>query len=445
MFEGVIVDQNPHWEGALYQEGVPRGILGKVKDYLDLPHVIALVGVRRSGKSTLVRQTINYLIRDKGIPPRNIVFLNLENPQFSRYRADVSYLERAYQDYLKLVASQGTVYCFLDEVHFFSEWQVFVKAKYEQQGIKFVVTGSNSHLLSSEFITLLSGRALPIEVYPFSFAEYVLANGLSLPDAVAETRERNRLRGLLDAYLRYGGFPEICSLTDPEIRKEILVMYARNILYQDIAPRFAVKKAVDLENLFFYLASNIASLFSFNKLAGLSGLNDKTIKEYLGYFSDAYLLFTLDSHAFSVKEQIKSPKKIYAIDTGMAGAVGFSFSENRGHLLENQVYLDLKRRGHELYYYKTGSGLEVDFACCKGGTITHLLQVVQDLGDDKTRNREMRSLLKALDETGLKQGEIVTYEEEDELVVDGKTICLIPAFKYLLGQEQGRITHDPGR
>jgi len=444
MFEGVIVDQNPHWEGALYQEGVPRGILGKVKDYLDLPHVIALVGVRRSGKSTLVRQTINYLIRDKGVPPRNIVFLNLENPQFSRYRADVSYLERAYQDYLKLVAPQGTVYCFLDEVHFFSEWQVFVKAKYEQQGIKFVVTGSNSHLLSSEFITLLSGRALPIEVYPFSFAEYVLANGLSLPDAVAETRERNRLRGLLDAYLRYGGFPEICSLTDPEIRKEILVMYARNILYQDIAPRFAVKKAVDLENLFFYLASNIASLFSFNKLAGLSGLNDKTIKEYLGYFSDAYLLFTLDSHAFSVKEQIKSPKKIYTIDTGMAGAVGFSFSENRGHLLENQVYLDLKRRGHELYYYKTGNGLEVDFACCKGGTITHLLQVVQDLGDDKTRNREMRSLLKALDETGLKHGEIVTYEEEDELVVDGKTICLIPAFKYLLGHELGRTAHDPG-
>ena len=436
MFEGVIVDQNPHWEGTLYQEGVPRSILGKVKKYLELPHVIALVGVRRSGKSTLVRQTINHLMRDKGVPPRNILFLNLENPQFSRYRNDVSYLERAYQDYLKLVAPQGTVYCFLDEVHFFSEWQVFVKARYEQQQCKFVVTGSNSHLLSSEFITLLSGRALPVEVYPFSFAEFALANGLSLPDAVAVTRERNRLRGLLDAYLRYGGFPETCSLEAPALRKDILVMYARNIVYQDIAPRFAVKKAVDLENLFFYLVSNIASLYSFNKLAGLVGLNDKTVKEYMGYFSDAYLLFTLDSYAFSVKEQIKSPKKVYAIDTGMAGAVGFSFSENRGHLLENQVYLDLKRRGHELYYYKTSNGLEVDFACCTGGTITHLLQVVQDLGDDKTRNRELRSLVKALDETGLEHGEIVTYEEEDEFTVEGKTIRLIPAFKYLLGQER---------
>jgi predicted AAA+ superfamily ATPase len=436
MFESVIVDQNPHWDGNLYNEGVCRNVLGKVKDYLDFPHIIALVGVRRSGKSTLVRQTINHLIRDKGIPPRNILFLNLENPQFSRYRNDVSYLDRAYDDYLKLVSPVGTIYCFLDEVHFFSEWQVFVKAKYEQQKIKFIVTGSNSHLLSSEFITLLSGRALPVEVYPFSFAEFAVAHELALPDKVAVTRERNRLRKLLDDYLRFGGFPEICGPIMSATKKEILVMYARNILYQDIAPRFFIKKAVDLENLFFYLASNISSLYSFNKLAALVGLNDKTVKEYLGYFSDAYLLFTLDSFAFSVREQIKSPKKVYAIDTGMAGAVGFSFSENLGHLLENQVYLELKRRGHELYYYKTGNGFEVDFACCTGGKITQLVQVVHDLGDDKTRNRELRSLIKALEETKLERGEIVTYEEEDEITVEGKIIRIIPAFKYLLNMQQ---------
>jgi hypothetical protein len=432
MFESVIVDQNAHWDGPLYSEGVPREALAKVKEYLDVPHIIALVGVRRSGKSTLVRQVINHLIRDKGVPPRNILFLNLENPQFSRYRSDVSYLERAYEDYLKLVAPQGTVYCFLDEVHYFTEWQVFVKARYEQQQIKFIVTGSNSHLLSSEFITLLSGRALPVEVYPFSFAEYACANSLELTDAVAVTRERNRLRKLFDDYLCQGGFPETTSIKLSATQKEVLVMYARNILYQDIAPRFAIKKAVELENMFFYLASNISSLYSFNKLAPLVGLNDKTVKEYMGYFSDAYLLFTLDLFAFSVKEQIKSPKKIYAIDTGMAGAVGFSFSENRGHLLENLVYLELKRRGNQLHYYKTANGYEVDFACSSKGKITNLIQVVLDLGDDKTRNRELRALVKALDETGLKSGEIVTYEEEGELNVDGKNVRLIPAFQYLL-------------
>jgi len=435
MFESVIVDQNPHWDGTLYQEGVPRSLLGKVKEYLDLPHIIALVGVRRSGKSTLARQTINLLMRDRGVPPRNILFLSLEQPRFSRYRNDVSYLERAYEDYLKLAAPRETVYCFLDEVHFFTEWQLFVKAKYEQKHIKLIVTGSNSHLLSSEFITLLSGRALPVEVYPFAFAEFADARGVQLPDTVAVTKERNRLRGLLDEYLRHGGFPEICDIESPVIKQEILVMYARNILYQDIAPRFAVKKAVDLENLFFYLASNIASLYSYNKLAGLTGLNDKTVKEYLGYFSDAYLLFTLDSFAFSVKEQIKSPKKVYAIDTGMAGAVGFSFSENLGHLLENQVYLELKRRGHELYYYRTGNGLEVDFAGFSGGKITHLTQVAHQVGDEKTRHREVRSLVRALEETGLDQGVVVTHEEEGELTVDGKHIILTPAYRYLLGDD----------
>ena len=127
--------------------------------------------------------------------------------------------------------------------------------------------------------------------------------------------------------------------------------------------------------------------------------------------------------------------KVYAIDTGMAGTVGFSFRENLGHLLENQVYLELKRRGNELYYYKTGNGLEVDFACCTGGKISKLIQVVHTLGDEGTRNRELRSLIKALEETGLESGEIITYEDEEELSVDGKLIRLVPAFKYLLNTE----------
>lgn len=431
MFESLLVDQNPHWDGTLYQTGVSRDLLNRVKEYLDLPHVIALVGVRRCGKSTLARQTINHLIRDKGIPPRNILFLNLENPQFSRYRNDVSYLERAYNDYLKLVAPTRTVYCFLDEAHFFTEWQVFVKAKYEQKEIKFVVTGSNSHLLTSEFITILSGRAMPIEVYPFSFSEFVAAHGLQLADSVDMIRERNRLRGLLDEYLRHGGFPEITSIATSATEKEVLVMYARNILYQDIAPRFAIKKAVDLENLFFYLASNITMLYSFNKLGALVGLNDKTVKDYLSYFNDAYLLFTLDAFAFSVKEQIRSPKKVYAIDTGMVGAVGFNFSDNLGRLLENLIFLELKRRGYALYYYKTGNGLEVDFACCTGGKVTQLIQVTYTMGEERTRHREMRALVKAMEETGLDKGLIVTYEDEDEVVLDGKLISLVPAFKYL--------------
>lgn len=432
MFEELIVDQNPHWDGTLYEEGVCREVLIKVKDYLVLPHIIALVGVRRAGKSTIARQAINFLIREQKVAPRNILFLNLENPQFSRYRSDVAYLEQVYNDYLKIINPKGRVYCFFDEVHFFEDWQVFIKAGYEKKDIKFIVTGSNSHLLSAELITLLSGRTLPLEIYPFSFSEYVSAKGVVLEDAVSVTRQRNHLRKLFDDYLRQGGFPELSYIERTDIQKEILAMYARNILYQDIAPRFAVKKAVTLESLFFYLASNIASLYSFNKLAGLVGLNDKTVKDYLGYFNDAYLLFSLDSFSFSAREQIKSPKKIYAIDTGMVVASGCSFSKNQGHLLENLVYLELKRHGEELFYYKTANNLEVDFACTRKGKVTRLIQVAYELDNNQTRNREIRALARALTETGLKTGDIITYEQEDKLTTGGREINLIPAHRFFL-------------
>lgn len=435
MFEQTIVDQNQHWDGTLYSEGVRRDILDRVIEYLDLPHIISLVGVRRCGKSTIVRQTINHIMKVKGVNPRNILFLNLETPQFSRYRNDVASLERIYEDYLKLVSPEGRVYCFLDEVHFFPEWQVFVKDRYERKGIKFIVTGSNSHLLSSEFITLLSGRALPIEVYPFSFSEFARAKGLDTSDRITMMRERHRFRNIFDEYFRCGGFPEIAFIAEKAVQQEVLVTYARNILYQDIAPRFGVKKTKELENLFFYLTTNVASLYTFNRLSSFVGLNDKTVKEYLSYFADAYLLFTVDLFGFSVKEQIKSPKKVYAIDAGMAAATAFSFSENTGHYLENMVYLYLKRGGKEVYYYRTTNNLEVDIACRENGKFSDLVQVAKDMKIEKTRTRELKALLKALDETGLATGTIVTYEDEEEIKEGGKTIRVTPAYRYLCGEQ----------
>lgn len=434
MFEETIVDQNPHWSGDMYIEGVPRKILNKVIDYLDLPHVISIVGVRRAGKSTLIKQAINFLIQTKEIPPKNILFLNLETPQFSRYRTDVTYLERVYEDYLKLASPEDTVFCFLDEVQFFTEWQVFVKSHYEEKKIKFIVTGSNSRLLSSEFITLLSGRTLPLEVFPFSFGEFLTAKGLTVTDEVSLLKKRHRVRHLMDEYLHFGGFPEPSFVSEQATKKEILVMYARNILYRDIAPRFTVKKPLELENLFFYLMSNISSLYTYNKLSKLVEISDKTIKDYLSYFTDAYLLFTIDLFNFSVKRQIKSPKKVYAIDTGMARASSFSFSEDAGHYLKNLVFIELKRKGREIYYYKTANDLEVDFACKEGNRLTGLIQVSKEMQTDKVRKREIRALIKAMDETGLSQATIVTYEDEEIIRAEGKTINVIPAYKYF-GEE----------
>jgi len=435
MFENVIIDQNPHWDGTLYKEGVPRDVMSTIHRGLALPHILFVVGVRRSGKSTLLRQIINYLLKEKRIKPRNILFLNLEHPGFSRYKHDVENLERVYEDYLKLASPSEMVYCFLDEVHFFQEWQVFVKSHYERKKVKFIVTGSNSRLLSSEFITLLSGRTIPVEVYPFSFSEFIRAKGEQYSDQVSLLKNRHKIRGLLDDFVRQGGFPEIAFIEDRETQKEVLAMYARNILYQDIAARFGIKKTIDLENLFFYLASNISSSYSFNNLSKLTGLNDKTVKEYLSYFSDAYLLFTVDAFSFSVKNQLKSSKKVYTVDAGLAEAVSFRFSDDRGKFLENMVFLELKRRGKEVFYYKTGNGLEVDFIVKKGRHITDLIQVSGELTEEKTKAREVRVLIKAMDEIGLKKSLIITLEQEGEFKEGGKTISIVPAYKFLLNME----------
>ncbi len=430
MFEDVIVDQNPHWEGEEYEPGIPRNKIALLKEYLPSRQVISIVGVRRCGKSTLLRQTINYLLQDKDVPAKNILFLNFENPYFTPYRQDVRNLERIYADYLKLADPRGKVYVFLDELQYFTDWQVFVKSKYERENIKFIVTGSNSQLLSSDLITLLSGRTLPVVLFPFDFHEYLLARGERVVSGVQAIRNRHRLRKLCDEYLFCGGFPEVVLMENPRLKKDILANYARNILYQDIVPRFELKKPYEVEKLFFYLVSNMTGLFTYNKLAQLVGLSDKTVRDYISFFEDAFLLYTVDRFDFSVKKQLRGPKKIYSVDNGLSASVAFSFSENRGRYLENMVFGTFVRNEQNVFYYKTKNGLEVDFFCPGIGNRGQLLQVCADIQDEKTRKRKIRALCVAAEELGLEGGTIVTMDEEEEIRERGKAIKIMPAWKY---------------
>ncbi len=432
MFEDVIVDQNPHWDNLFFEPGIPRKAMETVRKYIDARQVISIVGVRRCGKSTLLRQTINYLIREKDVLPSNILFLNLENPYFTPYRKDIRNLEKIYDDYLKIVDPHGIIYFFLDELQYFSDWQVFIKSKYETENIKFFITGSNSQLLSSELVTLLSGRTLPLVLYPFDFNEYLPARGEQVASAIQAVRNRHRLRKLYDDYLAEGGFPEVVLTGSKSLKKDILFNYAKNILYQDIVPRFELKKPYEVEKLFYYLVSNISSLFTFNSLAKVVGLSDKTVKDYVGFFNDAFLLYTVERYDFSVKKQLRGPRKIYCIDNGLAASAAFSFSANIGRYLENMVFCSFLRADQRAYYYKTKNGLEVDFFRPEAIGTEKLLQVCADMRDEKTRQRECRALFKAAEELGLCGGIIVTMDEEDKIEKNGKTISIVPAWKYFL-------------
>lgn len=407
MFEDVLVKQNKHWGGHLYPAYRKRCAFDKVRQFLPHPHVISMVGVRRAGKSTLLRQTINYLIQENGVNPKNILFLNVEHPVFVKHRKNIETLEKVWEDYFTLNAPEGLVYCLLDELQYFLDWQVFIKAHYEEKDVKFLITGSNSALLSSELMTLLSGRLLPVEVYPLSFEELADAKEIDLSDPVVRIEKKPALRRLLDEYVAYGGFPEIVFSPVKEGRYDILNAHAKSVLYEDVLPRITTKNTDEFERLFYYLLTNFGNPFSYAGLEKLFHLSDKTIKEFIAQLHAAFLILFVEKFDYSLRSQIKSPKKVYGIDTGQVNAI----LGNRGKLLENLVAIELKRIGFDLYYYECKNGWEVDFLAKKGLDL-HLVQVTESLEEARVKEREFRALFKAMEELKLSRATVITLDEE---------------------------------
>jgi len=434
MFEKIIIEQNPHWNKELYPSGFRREQFSKVLDFLPLPHIVAVSGARRVGKSTLLKQLINHLIAEQKINPHTILFMNLENPFLVQYADNVQFLQMIFEDYIKMMNPQGLIYCFLDEIQFFNDWPVFIKALYEQKKVKFFITGSNSSLLSAELMTLLSGRTLSLEMLPFSFKELVQEKlHLSqLPKPIDDNAyDKNQLQILMEEYLHYGGFPDIILASSKIAAFDILSSYTKAVLYQDVAPRLQLKKPLDLERLFVYLISTIGTPFSYHSLSKIFNLSDKTIKEYVEAFTDSFLIFPIDQFSFSVKQQIRSPKKCYAIDPGHINATAFKFSENRGRLLENVVYLELRRRNLQVYTHKTENDLEVDFVAKQGNELS-LIQVCQTLTNHVTRQRELQALVAALKELNTDNAIIVTENDEEKIVIDNFSIAVMPIYTFLL-------------
>ena len=437
MFEDVLREQNPHWSGQRYDQGVVRQYFSKIVGLLSTGMIISILGVRRSGKSTLLKQMINHLL-DHHIQPQNILFINVEHPFFVQYAKDVVYLQKIYEEYLKIAAPTGKVYVLLDEIQFFDHWQVFVKALYEQKNTQFIITGSNAALLSADCMTLLSGRTLTVEVMPLSFKELVAAHTIDTTDKMQMNTKRHQVFGLFDQYMEYGGFPGVVVPVISAGAYEMLNAYAKTILYQDVAPRLQLRKSVELERLFIYLISNVGKPFSYANLSSLFDLTDKATKEYIGAFGDSYVLFELNEFNFSLKKQMRSPKKVYAIDVGQINAAAFRFSENKGRILENLVFLELKRLGLEVYYYKTKNDLEIDFLV-RYKMRTALVQAAWDIRDLQTAQREQRALVQAAGELGLEQGLILTYDQETQISEDGIGITAMSACKFFCLSDEEKI------
>ncbi len=424
-----LMEWNPWWED-LNQiqklEGKHRPNYDSLVNSIKIKEVTIITGIRRSGKSTLMYQIISKLLKD-GIDPKQVLFINLEDKKFI-----TNSLEDIYQTYRENLNPTKKAYIFLDEIHKKKEWESWIRKKYDQKtNDKFVISGSCSYLLKKDYSTLLTGRNLSFEVFPLSFEEFLSFKKINLPKEnlkkgliLAETRIL--IINLFKEYINEGGFPEIV-LKEKEYKMKLLKQYFDDIIFKDVIDRYN-SNAKKTEDLALYLITNFTSLTSLRNLRNSLGISYDTIKDYLNYFKEAFLFFTLDHFSYSFKEQKISAPKSYCIDNGLRNAVSFKFSKDEGKLAENLVFIELKRREQEIYYW-TGKG-EVDFVIKNRDNSLIGINVSYT---NEVDERELMSLLEFKKEFK-KCKEIILLTQD--LEKQEKEIKYIPLWKWLLVKEQ---------
>src|ERR1035437_1144652 len=387
--------------------------LGK---HISTSQVVIISGIRRCGKSSLL-----YLIKEKmKLKDFEYCYFNFDD---ERIIPDISILEDIYNLHIEVYGKEPTL--FLDEIQNIGNWEKFVNRMYEQ-GIKIFVTGSNAKLLSSEISTSLTGRNKLIELYPFSFSEYLrfIGNNYDLNRITAKSK--SLLLKDFNHYFETGGFPLVVKENDTEL----INAYFQDILYRDIVSRYRLTQVNEIKQIGLYFASNIGKLFSYSILQGISGVKSlSSIKDYLYYYEQSYLYFYLKKFDYSVKKQIMNPKKVFTIDQAFAHRLGFHFSENKGRILENIVFLELLRRGKEVYYHSAKK--ECDFVVKKGLDIVEAIQVSYQV-DINNHEREYQGLQEAMDTYNLKEGLVLTYNIEKYYIPNNAGIKILPVWEWLL-------------
>lgn len=406
--------------------GIQRAALSAALRQATLPHAVVVSGVRRSGKSTLLNQIISDLYK------KGVYYFNFEDERLVDF--NVEDFNNLYEVFLELYGEKKVF--FFDEVQNVLQWEVFVR-RMQSKGCKFFITGSNASLLSKELGTKLTGRNVNVELFPFSFMEFLSFKGFKCSkDCLSFTSERAAIKKHFAEYLKHGGMPEYLKYQDTTLLKRVY----DDILYRDIVARYSIKQVKPLRELGLYLLSNIGGMFSYNNLKKILGLGSmNTIKSYADFMENSYLIFLVSKFSYSLKQQFVSLKKVYCIDNGLADAVAFQFSKNKGKFLENLVFLELRRNFQEIYYYRTTNNLEVDFLIKTGKNGLNLIQVADNLDNEKTRQRELNALKKAMDELKLKTALILTEDTEEEVALEGKVLTVKPIYKWLLRDKQGRL------
>lgn len=397
----VILAQNRHWDGAF--EGLyKRDVFKEIKENIDTKHIQVLQGIRRGGKSTLFKLLINHLMESKD--PKEILYLNLDDPFFIQYSRNPSKLYEVIQTAQKLT-NKEVAYLFLDEVQAIEKWESYVKSVYDSQLFKKIfITGSNASLLSGNLATLLTGRYISTKVHPLSFQEIMKIN--KIESYLELNKNIPKVLNIIDDMMHYGSFVEVYDAKE-SYKREILKSYYETILLKDCVSNNEIRDIKGFKELSFYLITNLTALYSYASLSKATNLHDKSVKEYISYLEESYLFKELKLFSYPLKEQQNNKKKLYLSDNGFMN-LGFSFSSNSGKLFENLVFSEFEKRGFELYFYHKTR--ECDFVFKKEKEII-AVQVCFVLSD-QNRDREINGLLKL--PFHVKEKILITYNQNEE-------------------------------
>lgn len=380
-----------------------------------LPIIIS--GIRRVGKSTLM-----FILKEKlNLKEKEFLYVNFNDERLIEF--SVPDFQKIL-DFLEEHDYKENCCLFLDEIQETKSWEKWIDRIKEKYLI--FITGSNSQLLSSEISSILTGRSINTELYPFSFREFLDAKKIEKDNFKIDLKKQSKLRKAFAKYMSAGGIPKPVIENNPRILSEIY----ENILYRDIVKRYNQNIEKPLKEISVLLLSNVSKEVSIRSLSKTTGIkNLSTLKSILNSFEKSFLFYFVNKFDFSVKKQIQNPKKVYCIDQGFVKEVGFSFSKNQGKILENIVFIELKRKGKEIFYFQEKK--ECDFVLREKTKINEAMQVCYELNKEN-EEREIEGLIEAMKKFNLKQGLILTMDDEKELKIENKKIIIKPVWKWLL-------------
>ncbi|MEN8227559.1 MAG: ATP-binding protein [Bacteroidota bacterium] len=386
------------------------------QSFVEDSEVVVLSGVRRCGKSTLLQE-----IRSK--QNESDYFFNFDDERVLKFT--VNDFQILTELFIELFGKQNTYY--FDEIQNIEGWERYIR-RLRDYGSKVFVTGSNASMLSRELGTHLTGRYVRRELFPFSFKEFLRLKDVDYSEiGLLSTNEKALLKGQFNSYFESGGFPDYLKSGNKEYLKSLY----ESVLYRDVMVRNNLTNEKELLELVYYISSNVGKLMSYNSLAKVVGVkNATTISNYIAFLQDSYLVFMVNKYDVSLKKQMLNAKKGYLIDLGLLQTLAFHHTEDKGRLLENLVFLELKRKGKEIYYHNQKK--ECDFVIKEKSKIVEAIQVSWSIEVESTYNRELAGLLDAVNTYGLKEGLILTESIEREFEVEGLRIRIKPVWKWML-------------